>query len=481
VTALALIFALTVISFWLSLQRPRLILYAAVFLAPWQGLDVDVGLRITAHLAVFTPLAVVTLLRVLEKGALAFPLTRASGYFVLFAAYAVIWSLFQLPFLPHAEVAGGELRSPVLRAAMQIPMFLVSISPTFLVPQLLRQPSQLASAARVYLLSSVVLAALGWVQLFTWYSTGWNPMPIGLVDSLLGGIGEGTREASFEYESLIYRMNSFAGEPKFLGAALVVALLFIQVWWDNGGRRTARTRLLWLFLAASGLATFSTTAIYLWIIGSMALAILKLTRALRGHHGWRRALFGSAISLTLVTAGIVTVVTYSSTSPESGLLIGLFQERTIGRESAIFEDTDDAVLQYLADEPMQAVLGVGMGNVHLYADPYLEPMVAVYAGGGSFVAKSGYLRTVSELGILGLALWFTWTLRQIREARMALGSAYPQKDSSLLMAIPNASLIMVLLFLGSGMVAPQFYFVLGACAALANTWPPSTYVSQLKH
>lgn len=479
-TAFALIFALAVISFWLSLQRPRLILYTAVFLVPWQGLDVDVGLRITAYLIVFTPLAVVTLLRVLEKGTLAFPLTRAYGYFLLFAVYAVVWSLFQLPFLPHAEVAGGEFRSPVFRAVMQIPMFLVSISPVFLVPQLLRHPTQLISLARVYLLSSTVLAVLGWVQLFTWYSTGWNPMPIGLTDSLLGGMGEGVREGMFEYESLIYRMNSLAGEPKNLGAALAVAMLFIQAWWHNGGRRTKLTLLLWLFLAASVIATFSTTAIYLWLIGSVALAILMLAKAFRRHYGWRRAQLGSALSLILIIMGVTTVATYSSTSAESGSLVGLLHTRTIGREG-IVEDFDDAVLQYLADEPMNAILGVGMGNVHLYADSYLATEVAIFAGGTSFVAKSGYLRTVSELGILGLALWFTWTLRQIREARMALGSAYPQKDDLLLMVIPNASLIMILLFLGSGMVATQFYFVVGACAVLANTWPPSKYVSQLKH
>jgi len=482
VLALAVLITLGAIFFWLSFQRARLVLYAVVFLAPWQGLDVDVGLRITAYLAILAPLAVVTLLWVLERGALASQSTRASEYFFLFIAYAVIWSLFQLPFLPHAEVAGGELRSPRLRAVMQIPMFLLTISPALLVPHLLRQPFQLVTAARVYLWSSAVLAALGWVQLVTWYSTGWNPIPIGLVNSLLGGMGEGTREGSFEFESIFYRMNSFAGEPKNLGAALAVAMLFIQVFWDNGGPRTARTRLLWLFLAVSGLATFSTTAIYLWIIGTVALAILKLTRALRGRHGWRRALLGSAVSLTLITAGVVTVMTYSSASPEDASLIGLLHERTIGREAAIIEDFDHAVLQFLADEPMQAVLGVGMGNVHLYADPYLAPVVAVFAGGTSFVAKSGYLRTISELGILGMLLWFAWVGRQIKEATKASRLEYMQKDVSQSSTIPNAGVMMVLLFLGSGMVVSQFYFVIGACAALANVWayPYHARIVQLK-
>jgi len=131
VLALAVLITLGAIFFWLSFQRARLVLYAVVFLAPWQGLDVDVGLRITAYLAILAPLAVVTLLWVLERGALASQSTRASEYFFLFIAYAVIWSLFQLPFLPHAEVAGGELRSPRLRAVMQIPMFLLTTSPAF--------------------------------------------------------------------------------------------------------------------------------------------------------------------------------------------------------------------------------------------------------------------------------------------------------------------------------------------------------------
>jgi hypothetical protein len=51
------------------------------------------------------------------------------------------------------------------------------------------------------------------------------------------------------------------------------------------------------------------------------------------------------------------------------------------------------------------VFGVGLGNIHLYAAPYIPAEFAFYLDKAVFVAKSGALRIVSELGVLGLGVF----------------------------------------------------------------------------
>jgi hypothetical protein len=52
-----------------------------------------------------------------------------------------------------------------------------------------------------------------------------------------------------------------------------------------------------------------------------------------------------------------------------------------------------------------------LGNIHLFADSYLAPHTALFAGGTSFVAKMGLLRIVSETGIIGGLLFLFFVFR----------------------------------------------------------------------
>jgi uncharacterized membrane protein YidH (DUF202 family) len=73
------------------------------------------------------------------------------------------------------------------------------------------------------------------------------------------------------------------------------------------------------------------------------------------------------------------------------------------------EDWNEVVLAWLRAHPTYGVLGVGLGNVHLYAAEYIPPAYS-YMYDNVFVAKSGLLRLISEIGIVGLvfALWMYW-------------------------------------------------------------------------
>ena len=104
------VLAALAVSSGLALRKPRAALFAAVFFIPWAGLDVDAGLRVTAYLVLITPLFVVSTLRGVLRRSKARKV--GLGVFWLVIAYAVVWSLVQVPFLPESAVAGGALRQP---------------------------------------------------------------------------------------------------------------------------------------------------------------------------------------------------------------------------------------------------------------------------------------------------------------------------------------------------------------------------------
>ncbi len=145
--AFIVIFGSTVLAFWLAITRPRTALYVVIFLAPWQGLDVDLGLRLTAFQIFLGPLVVATLLRFARKG-MKKSIPPGASALILFMVFGVVWSLLQIPFLPVPEeqIIGGALRSPEARAITQIIMYLFTISPVFLVPFILCRSEELLVA-----------------------------------------------------------------------------------------------------------------------------------------------------------------------------------------------------------------------------------------------------------------------------------------------------------------------------------------------
>src|SRR5215813_7916767 len=79
----------------IALVRPERILPLAIFLAPWHGLDVDLGVRITAFRIVAGALVTGGLVRiVLGRQRL---WAKPSGLFWVFVGYGVLLSLVQLP------------------------------------------------------------------------------------------------------------------------------------------------------------------------------------------------------------------------------------------------------------------------------------------------------------------------------------------------------------------------------------------------
>ena len=389
----------------------------------------------------------------------------AGGLLLAMILHGMVWSLLQIAFIPIVQVGDSVLRGPTARASIQVALFVFNLSPAIHVPLLLHGDAQIRQALRLYLVSLVVLAAIGWLQIASWYGLGFNPIPVGALSIALGGTDVYIREGQFLFDSLnIYRMNSFAGEPRNLGTALVLGMLFVQA--IALATRTipaGRLALLWAFFLASTAATFSTSAALTWVIGTAALLPVMWVFGIRIQRSTTSILAGLLILVVPIGIGIVT-------AEAAGIpVLNLIAERTLDRidSNGAVEDYDLAITDYLRDNPVAALTGTGLGNAHLYATPYLDPVFAAYAEGQVFTGKTSVVRIVSELGFIGLALflaWYLWLVIRVRALTIA--------DPQMIAAVPIAMMSLAV-FLATNQVAGEAWTMAGALAALIAARQPA--------
>jgi hypothetical protein len=456
--AILVIACILAIATALALKSPRTALLAALFLASWGGLDVDLGLRLTAYQLVMAPLCLVMALRLLYPGQR--PHALALGWpFAAMLLWAIINSAFQVATLPQAEIANSALRGPVARATIQILLHLFTIAPVILVPWLFRTPEDALKLLRVWFASTLTLALAGFLQLLIWYGTGFNPLPLGFSNTLLGGAAPVLREGIVNLDGLfIYRMNAFAAEPRYLGTAFGLAMVIVQGLSLALPRVPGRRLLvLWLFLLAALLLTYSTSGIAVWLIGTLTLLpAMWLTRVPIRRTTRSIVLAAGAVILPLVIAVII--------ADDAGIpVIEVINERTLDRFTleAALEDFDLAIATWLASEPRYLWTGGGIGNAHLYATPYLLPEHAVYGEGQVFSAKTLVLRYLSEQGLIGLVLLFTFLLTRLAAAAWVRGLPW-------LAPLLPLSLALFAMVLGSSQLMTEVWFTAGTLVMLAT-------------
>ena len=164
----------------------------------------------------------------------------------------------------------------------------------------------------------------------------------------------------------------------------------------------------------------------------------------------------------------LVVTSMSSLGVVDYLLV--LEERTLGR--TYIEDFDGAILRFLADQPRHLWIGVGLGNAHLYANDYLS-VHARYAFDTAFVAKGGYLRLLSELGVIGLLLFLGWIIVQIRRLwkQIALSKRLSIEEDTIRVAssLAQFGVVMIFLYLARGeYVSPQTFLTLGLVVVMTS-------------
>ena len=403
--AFAVCAALALLAVAFSYERPRQGVLVCAFLAPWSGLDVDLGLRVTAYQLALAGCICGVVVRGGRQGrqrATAVPLPMW-----LYLAYSVGITLAMIPFLPDLDVVGGAMRSQYLRPIAQMAVTALVMSPLLLIPRIMSGWADVVAIGRAYVAGCVVLAVIGLAQITLWYTSGVDPLPMGYVNSLLTGGEENTlRSGQFEWDGfMVYRMSSFGGEPKGLGQSLVVGLMVVLAGLLGGGSGAGRKEMrIGVLLLVSIFLTQSTSAFALLAVGIIVGGVLMLSSGSKMRSAAKRRLFQSSV---LAVAAVATVLLF--VDPERISAVGeraesLLRLRTVDRESYV-EDSDETVMAFLLDQPRYAVFGTGLGTTHLFAMPYLPTSYARHMQDTTLPMKSGWLKLVAETGILGLTLF----------------------------------------------------------------------------
>jgi len=436
---------------WGAARNPSRTFLISFALLPWAGVDADPGLRVTVFQLYYLPLFI---RYILTKSAVKDAFSKRNSTFLVFLLYGFLVSLIMLPFLPQSNVSGGALRSPEVRSMVQMFMLLFSVSPFFLAMQYCKTEAQFIKALQWYVLSCITLATLGFYQLVVWYASGQDPMPVGFVSSFITPESTSMRSGQFGFEGqTFFRMSSLGGEPKNLGQSILLAILVLL--WGH----VCEIRILGrgflpaaIFLFVALFFTQSTSAFFSLFIGFVGVVV-----------------FGAGVSRQkvhrLVTLGVIVSVLFAILASISAQffefsIFGVVEERTLTRvrESSFgyLEDFDAAVVDFLYSDPLAAIVGVGLGNAHLFSDIFLAPEVAIYASGTSFTPKSGVLKIWSEMGLAGLLLFFVFFADIWQRQRLMAGDRF----------LP-LMIVVLFTYMLVGTIS-SFYFVVGMVASVAG-------------
>jgi hypothetical protein len=114
--------------------------------------------------------------------------------------------------------------------------------------------------------------------------------------------------------------------------------------------------------------------------------------------------------------------------------ISMIIERRVLERDITSEDYDAPIQIFLTRFPEYLFFGSGLGNIHNLAAPYIPFQYLHYMRNHIFVAKSGYLRLISELGVIGFALFMSMVYSIYRKLGK-VSKYFPTADKNVLKAL----------------------------------------------
>ena len=372
-----------VISGILFVKNKKHLIYLYLLALPFFGLQVDWGLQVdfSKILSFAMFIYVVSFLK--------FP--RKLSPIVGFLLYIIFITVVMSMFLPESAKEFPLLRGEY-RWVSQVFMWLLIFAPIFYSQILRIDEKTIERLYKVLLISLVIISFLGFVQIFCFYFLNFDPFPLGFFVQ-----GDSERMAGFQYgEIFVFRMTSFGGEPKYLAYSLVMGLTILFPYLINKkiffGKKL--DIFIFIFLFAALFSTLSTQGYVLFFLNFIVLLIY-----------FKRVKIVIVFFLFLIPFAIV-VASFFGISLYDLIQLRLFRGEESISLATYTEDFNEAIIGFLTDYPEFMISGVGLGNIHLWAQDYIPDYAAHYMTGNVFCAKSGFLRVLSELGIFGTGLFF---------------------------------------------------------------------------
>jgi O-antigen ligase len=254
---------------------------------------------------------------------------------------------------------------------------------------IIKRHDQIFSALRSYIFGLKILTVLGIAQFLIYFISGYDFLPYGLTEDL--DPLSASEDIIFQNIGFL-RISSLGGEPKGLAVSLVIGitmLLFLKISKKDVSIEGIN---FWMVLMFFVLVVTLSTSGFLLVLLPLAIFLVysfyKITDKIHTKI---------IIGLALTCAFFVF----------QDLIYEIIDARLLARSSILLsEDIDDSIIKFLEDNPIHLFFGTGLGNIHLHAINFIQdPNLYKIRLNEIFISRYGYLKIISESGILGFILF----------------------------------------------------------------------------
>ncbi|WP_156505600.1 hypothetical protein [Sulfitobacter sp. HI0054] len=402
-------------------------LLTAVFFAPWQALELDLGVSISLSQLV----AMSLFLRLISTGSANFS-SKQFSLALIVLTIGVLSSLITLMVYTRAEDGIG-------RVLVSTSVFVFSFV-AFFCANSERTELELARMIKCCVYSGLSLGLLAIIQAVIYGFTGNDIFPIGLFRS-----EEASRVTAIArtFSGEFFRASSLAGEPKSLGMFTSVAAIVLLLFW----RLFPGRYLILAILLLSSLLSNSSSAFFVYGVGTVCYLLRIFKLPIRGSVYF--ALFAVISAATVLYVSSVPLISYHSKFAIPDTFFQLLYQRSFGRMEV--EDTDYVIVASMLHDPLTFLLGKGAGLTHVGIADYV-PNGFSYLSDFLIAPKSGAVFIFASFGLLG-AIPFILLFASV--GKIARFSARQYGSRELDLAVPY-----LLLFLFSAFLLRVYLFEL---------------------
>jgi len=431
------------------------LLQAYIFLLPFHSWYYNLGLNLATSQIIILVMIAKQVFLIPKKNN--YFLFLGNNFVSLFLLYSILITMIISAIYNDTFIdAGGWLRSEG-RFISQIIMlvFSFSIIPLFFI--YIKKTDQIKHYLKTYLLSILILSILGWIQLFVFYFTEHDIFPLAIDES--GVIRSGVWQvAGINF----FRMSSLGGEPKNLSISLVLGFFILKSFnnekilffkkYDN---------LIKLVFILSLIVTASTSGmVLLAILFAASLLLDRLIKPSFIKPKISKINFFHASFYTVII--IFVAIKYWD-------YINIFLQARIFERNITSEDFDYPIQEFLKNNFGFISTGVGLGNVHNFAFSYIPNETMHYMKNTIFVAKSGYLKIISETGIIGLMLFLSIPFSLFYKIKKRLNENLLSTEAKVVVKPLLVSLMLFLLaFLARSYCFNEYLFILSMCFTIVS-------------
>lgn len=328
---------------------------------------------------------------------------RNNKYFnqlILYCGYSIFLTIlfsFIIPSYEKHTVEGGFFKNEG-RFIFQIILFLITINLALLPIYVIKKDEEIIKIFKIYLYSTIALSILGIIQETVLLIFGQDLFPI----HRPGGVFDYTGGLIYTLERLehTHRMNSLAGEPKHLAIALCIGIAVVLPYRLNGVKIIKNDLFVLAMFISCLIATYSATG-YVWF-GVIILTIMSLYRFKLSK------LVVSFIMVALVSMLILKLF-LSDGGEMSPHLVTTYKKINL-------EIQDQAVLNFFLNNPLYALSGLGLGNIHFYAMEYL-PLGFPLFRDTPFKSNSGFFLLLGDVGLFGVLMFTRLSIGLIKSTQ----------------------------------------------------------------